>query len=226
MTDRRYSDDEIAEIFKRATESRAVTPRHRSASEGLSLTELQGIGREVGLTPEAVSLAARSLEQGNGDGVRKLLGFPIGVGETVELGRELSDAEWDLLVVAARETFGARGTLRTDGAFRQWTNGNLQVLLEPTEHGHRVRFRTYNANAKGLMVAGVALAGFPAIAMAAALFTSSANAGALTSIASLMAVGAALFTIGAARLPMWARLRRAQMQRLAAKLEAPKQITE
>jgi hypothetical protein len=223
MTERRYTDDEIAEIFKRATESREVTPHAQPAAGGLSLTELQGIGQEVGLAPETVAAAARSLEPSELESVgptRKLLGFPIGVGETVELDRKLTDDEWNQLVVAARETFGARGRLQHDGAFRQWTNGNLQMLLEPTGKGHRIRFKTYNANARGLMMAGVALAGIPAAAAAAALLTSGANAGALTGISSLLACGVALFTIGAGRLPGWSRLRRRQMQHLAAMVEA------
>ena len=38
-----------------------------------------------------------------------------------------------------RGTFDARGSVREDGFFRPWTNGNLQALLGSTESGHRVR---------------------------------------------------------------------------------------
>ncbi len=80
---------------------------------------------------------------------RRVLGLPLGVGRTVELGRKLTDEEWDHLVVDLRETFDARGQVRQDGSLRQWTNGNLQALLEPTPTGDRLRLRTMNGNARG-----------------------------------------------------------------------------
>ncbi len=224
MTDRRYSDDEIAEIFKRATESPATMPAAHPTAEGLSLVELQGIGQEVGLAPETIAAAARSLEPverlATGP-TRRLLGFTIGVGETVELDRKLTDDEWDQMVVAARETFGARGQLQHDGAFRQWTNGNLQMLLEPNGQGHRIRFRTYNANARGLILAGLMSAGMGSLMVGAAALGSFANAaGELAGAGILIAIGLGVFTIGAGRLPGWSRLRRQQMQRLAARAES------
>ena len=36
----------------------------------------------------------------------------------------------------------ARGHLSEEGPFRQWTNGNLQALLEPTESGQQLRLKT------------------------------------------------------------------------------------
>src|SRR4051794_40505284 len=62
MADRRYNDDEIAEIFQKASESPQGTSLQRSGEEGLTLAELQEIGREAGISPEAVDRAARSLE--------------------------------------------------------------------------------------------------------------------------------------------------------------------
>jgi hypothetical protein len=68
-------------------------------------------------------------------------GLPIGVGRTVELDRPRSDSDWERLVADLRETFEARGMVRYDGPFRQWTNGNLQALIEPTPSGHRLRWK-------------------------------------------------------------------------------------
>ncbi len=70
-----------------------------------------------------------------------------------------SDEEWERLVVDLRETFDARGIVRHDGALKQWTNGNLQVLLEPDEKGHRVRLRTTKGDARGMMVGGLVMFG-------------------------------------------------------------------
>ena len=62
MTERRYSDDEIAAIFRAAAESPASLPPHPAANHGLTLADLQAIGREVGIAPDAVAQAAQALE--------------------------------------------------------------------------------------------------------------------------------------------------------------------
>ena len=148
MPERRYSDEEVAEIFARATEAERSTPRRLRSTEGMTMAQLQEIGREAGIAPELVARAAHSLDEPAQPPVRKFLGFPVGVGRTVTLDRRLTDEEWERLVVDLRETFDARGVVRTDGAFRQWTNGNLQVLVEPDGAGQRIRLRTLRGGAR------------------------------------------------------------------------------
>ncbi len=58
-----------------------------------------------------------------------------------------------------RETFDARGRLKAEGSFRQWTNGNLQALLEPTSSGHRLRLSTRKGDVKALVAVGIGLLG-------------------------------------------------------------------
>src|SRR5690242_20793983 len=148
VTDRRYNDKEMAAIFRTATEGLPGPRREVSREEGMTLADLQAIGREVGISPDAVAQAAQALDISRGPASRTFLGLPIGVTRTVNLNRRLTDAEWERLVVQLRDVFDARGTTRSDGSFRQWTNGNLQVLLEPTETGHRLRFRTVHGAAR------------------------------------------------------------------------------
>ena len=219
MADRRYNDDEIAAIFARATEVQSANPRQLSSVEGMSLVELQSIGREAGIAPELVAEAARALDQVSTPRVPSLLGLPVSVAHTVELGRKLSDQEWELFVVQCRETFEARGKVDAQGSFRQWTNGNLQVLLEPSGDGHRVRFRTVRAASRAYMLGGLALAGISVVSAAAAVITGSlAPSAAIMSTGSLGLIGAGFFTIGAVQLPSWAKKRREQMRTLGAKL--------
>ncbi|MGH7710825.1 MAG: hypothetical protein ACREOG_06050, partial [Gemmatimonadaceae bacterium] len=137
MTERRFSDMEVAAIFERATEAREERQRELPASsgEGLTLAELQEIGRDVGISSDLIAHAAQMLDKGGQPTSRTFLGLPIGVGRTVDLDRRLSEDEWERLVVDLRETFDARGTVRREGSLRQWTNGNLQAVLEPTETG-------------------------------------------------------------------------------------------
>jgi hypothetical protein len=60
MTERRYTDEEVEQIFARASETEQETTRQlRSASEGMTLAQLQQIGTEAGLSPDLVAQAAR-----------------------------------------------------------------------------------------------------------------------------------------------------------------------
>jgi hypothetical protein len=215
MSERRYSEEEVAEIFERATQAQQFGRRQLPASEGVTLAELQEIGGEVGIPADLVAHAAHSLDRAASPS-RKFLGVPIGVGHVVDLRRQLTDDEWEQFVVVLRETFDARGSVRYDGPFRQWTNGNLQALLEPTETGHRIRFRTTNGSARAWMTGGVGLLGLAGAVFTAILVTGRGDAGALM---SLVTIGLGMFGVGALRLPSWARLRRRQMEALAERLQ-------
>jgi hypothetical protein len=214
MSERRYSEDEVAEIFERATEAQKLAVRPSSSSEGLTLKELQDIGHDVGISPEVVASAARSLEVRSPSPRRTLLGLPIGVGHAVELERPLTDSEWHRLVVSMRETFDARGKLKDEGAFKQWTNGNLEVLLEPTPTGQRLRLRTLKGNATGMIVVGAAHLGFAAFVLVEMLATGTLGER-FVGLVTVLAIGLGLLVPAVVRLPGWARLRQRQMEEIA-----------
>ena len=132
----------------------------------------------------------------------------------MDLDHAVNDQEWALLVSNLRETFDAKGVLRQDGAFRQWSNGNLHVLVEPTPSGSRVRFRTRNALSQTLITGG-SLAVFGALAM---VVMDSAGADAARQSVALLAAGGGMGLWGALRLPPWAQRRRRQMEELSKKL--------
>jgi hypothetical protein len=220
VTERRYSDTEIAAIFRAAAEGPLQPTREVPREEGLSLAELQAIGREVGIAPEAVAQAAQALDVRRGAQSRTFLGLPIGVARTVDLHRRLSDEEWERLVVLLREVFNARGVTRSDGSLRQWTNGNLQVLLEPTATGHRLRFGTLHGGASAMIGAGlVALGTAGIVAIATSISGHLGNAAAGIAFISLAGLG--MIASGALRLPRWARLRGRQMEAIATQVALP-----
>ena len=224
MSERRFNEAEVAAIFERATAAQQGS-QHQLPSgetgEGMTLAELQEIGREVGISAELVASAASSIDKVGSPTSRSFLGLPVGVGRTIELGRKLTDDEWERLVVDLRETFDARGTVRRDGSLRQWTNGNLQALLEPTATGHRVRLRTTKGNALAWMTMGMATLGIgAATAIAASLGINDAS---IASFASIAAMGAGMFGVGALQVPRWAQIRRRQMEEIAGRLTAATQ---
>ncbi len=219
MSERHYNDEEIAAIFERASETEHTAMPVSAEGEGLTLGALQDIGREVGISPKAIALAARSLDQAGRPALRRFMGLPIGVGRTVEFDRPLSDSDWERLVADLRSTFRARGTVRYDGPFRQWTNGNLQVLLEPIPNGHRLRLETVKGDSRSLMTGGaVVLGGATAMLLAVAVAGTLNQTGALTGIGYMAIMGVGMFAAGALRVSAWARRRRTQFDELIARL--------
>lgn len=219
MTERRYSADEVSAIFEQAAQAEQSGRLPAGRSQGMTLAELQAIGAEAGIPSELVRQAAQSLDHRPQSANRSFLGLPFRVGLNVSLHRTLSDAEWERLVVDLRETFDARGAVRQDGSLRQWTNGNLQVLVEPSEGGHRVRFRTMNGSVRAYVAAGLAMGVAGSINLFMAVMGQGlVESGAVVSAAVVTLIGGGLMTAGALRLPGWASLRRRQMEELARRL--------
>ncbi len=184
----------------------------------MTLAEVQEIGREVGIPDELVAQAALRLPPEGGATRQRWLGLPIGVSRTVELPREMSRKEWERVVADLRETFAAKGTLSETGNLRQWTNGNLQVFLEPTASGQRLRMRTAKADTRAAVIVGLASAIPTTGLMATALSRGVDDLGAIiaTSLLAVSGIGLAISTV--VRLPRWARTRRQQMDQIATRL--------
>jgi len=220
MTERRFSETEVAEIFERATRHQSSALRQASSTDGMTLVQLQEIGREVGIAPEMIAQAARSVGAADRYTVNRIVGLPVGVGITASLGRRLSDDEWERLIVDLRETFDAKGSVRDEGAFRQWTNGNLQVMLEPTPEGNQIRLRTSKEDAKAFVGIGLAMVALGVVAFVAKVVAGADIANTMQRVLPLGFIGGGLALFGAVRVPRWARERRAQMESIIARLRS------
>src|SRR5687768_649873 len=213
MAERRYNQEEVEAIFQRATEAQQAVPLLRRPDEGMTLAQLQDIGREVGISADQINAAASSLQRTGQATKRTLLGLPIGVGRIVDLDRKLTDSEWERLVVELRDVFDAKGRLKQEGNFRQWSNGNLQVLLEPMGDRHRLRLRTFKANARAYIAGGLGLS----IVAVMLLVANAAKGQSLDMVRfwMTMLLSGGFFAIGAAMIPSWARERQRQMKEIA-----------
>lgn len=221
MTERRFNEDEVAAIFKWASEAQHTSQPQLPAGQGMTLAQLQEIGRDVGISAEHLAAASRVVNLSWKPTARHFLGLPVGVGLSVDLPRKVTDEEWERLVVDLRETFDARGKLISEGSLRQWSNGNLQAMLEPTPSGQRIRFRTVKGDAQSMMIGGLAMFGFAAVtALLAIARGGTGDLGFFMAIGTLATMGAAMFGFGGLRLPGWARLRSKQMQEIAARVAA------
>ncbi|MEE9207353.1 MAG: hypothetical protein V3U67_03085 [Gemmatimonadota bacterium] len=218
--ERRYSEEEVTEIFEAAARERKVGERALVSADGLTLAQLQTIAGEVGLAPERVSEEAVALDLRRDAVVRQTyLGMPITAGRSIDLPRAPTDREWETLVAELRETFGAQGKLGSHGSLREWSNGNLHASIEPTATGHRLRLGTRKGNALLMGNWGITGIAVGLILLAAGFLTGNV-AGALGGALFFAAMGAAALTSGVLGLPRWARKRDRQMAFIAARARA------
>ena len=144
MTERRFTDREVALILRRSVE---IEERSRSgdlpAARGLTLRELQEVAEEVGLDPSVVSRAAAELESRRGLEPASLWGPSTARREVQAIPRSLSREEMGELVRVVDREVSAQGTVvEALGAVR-WTSTerllNTRVSLEPTGEETLVR---------------------------------------------------------------------------------------
>jgi hypothetical protein len=155
--ERKYQEHEIREILDLAIGTDGAHPESFPAVDGLTLLELQEVGREVGLPPNRITQAVAAFE-GRGESVPRgtTLGLPTSVGSIVSLPRSPSEREWELLIAELRTTFGGKGVVTSQGSLREWSNGTVHAFIEPTQSGHRLRLEDSRVAAIG----GLALGGF------------------------------------------------------------------
>ena len=213
MEERRFDDDEVAEIFRRAAAVGSERPQGSSRS-GMTLAELQDIGREVGVSPDRIAAVASTVGQpASTAGRGKSFGMPMAVSRTLELPRALTDREWYVLVGELREVFAAAGRENSRGEARRWSNGNLFAIVEPTESGHRLRLGTRKSDALAYNLTGMVLLLLGLVGLIGLLEgdrTDQIATGVLFSV-----IGAGLIGYNGVRLPAWADERERQMDHIA-----------
>lgn len=200
----RYEDHEIRQILELAIGEEDAPARLLPAAEGLTLVELQDVGREVGLPPDRITQAVAAFE-GRGEAILPgtTLGLPTSVGRVVPLPRNPSNREWELLIAELRTTFGGKGEVTSHGGLREWSHGKLQAFIEPTETGYRLRLTDENSAVAGIVVGGFFLAF--ALFMVVVLLSKDSPDVALAFPAFLALFAGGLAVGSAVSLPKWAR---------------------
>lgn len=212
--ERRYQDHEIRQILDLAIDQEDRTAQALPAADGLTLRELQEVGREVGLPPERITQAAAAFE-GRGEAVPRgtTLGLPTSVGMVVPLPRNPSERDWELLVAELRTTFGGKGEITTQGGLREWTHGSLHAFVEPTETGHRLRLTDSSLAVGGIAFGGLLLA--MAVLIFGVLLGQDAPAFKLAVPAFFSLLGGGLVAGSVISLPRWARRQEKSMEQIA-----------
>jgi hypothetical protein len=215
MTTRRYGDDEVREIFSLATTGDTRDRSLPAESGGLTLDDLQRIGQEAGIEPARIAQAAQKLDaRGRPAPIRRSFGLPIGVSRVVDLPRAPTDREWEQLISEFRTTFGTQGQAIASGGLREWSQGNLHISVEPTEHGEQLRLSTLKCDAAALNGLGLVMGGM-SLLMGAVVASAGKPGKALVLIGMFGGIALAAFGANLIRLPLWARERERQMEAIA-----------
>jgi hypothetical protein len=141
--ERRYNDDEIAEVLSRAVQPVVTPPLPALTEGGVTLGELETIASEAGIDPARVRQAAMSLGNRTASGDRSLLLGPrtTHVFDRViegEVPRErLSD-----LVGILRRVFRMKGKVEEVGDWLEWTSDGttIHVTVKPEDGKTKVQF--------------------------------------------------------------------------------------
>jgi len=215
MTERRYGEEEVREIFSLATTGDRRDGVLPSEPGGLTLDELQRIGQEVGIEPARVAQAAEQLDaRGKLAPMRRSFGLPVGVSRVVDLPRAPTDREWERLISEFRTTFGTQGHTTTTGGLREWSQGNLHISIEPTEYGEQLRLSTLKED--GIALNGLGgLMGAMSVLFSAVVTAAGKPDKALLILGLFGGMSLAAFGTNLVRLPRWARERERQMEAIA-----------
>ncbi len=120
ISERRFTDREVHDILKRAVEE--ASPRALSKGEGLSLAELKSIGQEVGIDPNRLELAARSVALDGGDRVGGILGGPLVLHAEQRVDGEYEKDDTSEILSRIRKIMGRQGGVDEVHGALEWSS--------------------------------------------------------------------------------------------------------
>lgn len=137
MDERRYSEDEVAEILQNAVEGDAASAL--AHSDGMSLGELKTIGAEVGIDPARIESAARALVRAPEARKHPLVGAPTSLDYEARVPGEIPPDGAPEVIATIRRIMGTPGKISELHGTLEWrTAGDMGakwVTVSPRE-GH------------------------------------------------------------------------------------------
>ncbi|HLV24872.1 MAG TPA: hypothetical protein VKZ41_01065 [Gemmatimonadales bacterium] len=131
----------------------------------------------------------------------------------MQLPRNPSEHEWELLIAELRTTFGGKGEVTSQGGLREWSNGTLQVFIEPTGTGHRLRLTDSSIAVGGIFLGGFFLAF--ALMIFLVLLGKDDPGFRFAAPAFISLLGGGLMVGSAMSLPRWAHEQEARMEHIS-----------
>jgi hypothetical protein len=211
---KKFSSHEVDEILRRAAQLQSQRQIGQDKREGWSLHQVQRLGTEAGLDPHLVAKAA--MESRGQTGKFYLLGAPHELCVQRTIQGELSEKDWQGIVLELRETFCRRGNAMVSAVRREWASGNslgpVNLSVTRTEGGTQLKLLADYSGGFGLTaVAAAAIASFSSIL----LFETSFDL-----LPLFWPIGLFGFIYGIrASVGMWWRRRRSFLQKLLERIE-------
>lgn len=120
---RRYTEEETALVLKRAAELAAHSPSS-SEARGMTLAEIEQVGREAGIDKALVRRAAKELQRPIQTGSHSaFLGGPTMIRIERIIEGEVPERVYEFLVEEIRAQLGEMGNASTLGRSLAWTTG-------------------------------------------------------------------------------------------------------
>jgi hypothetical protein len=118
IDERRFTDQEVREILKRAVKS---APSHAmTRSEGLSLAELKAIGEEVGIDAARLEAAAQDVAMGRSRHGNLLVGSPTVMTFERKVGGAFDAEATPEILSVIRRTMGVQGEVNEVHGSLEW----------------------------------------------------------------------------------------------------------
>ena len=120
---RRYSDEEVAHLLKRAIEIQAEN-RPAVRGSGLTLPELEEIAAEAGIDVETLRQAADELDVGDQSSIagRTFFGAPLQIVRSRTLPFEADSTRFDQLLAVIQTSLGGSGNPNQIGRTFTWSD--------------------------------------------------------------------------------------------------------
>jgi hypothetical protein len=160
--ERLFSDEEVALILRKATQLEGPGGALETG-DGLSLAEIQRIGREVGIRPEVVARAAALLQVDRPGRADRLLGGPAVYRAEREVVGAIAREDFGVVVDAVRRVTGESGTVSDVLNGLEWRSAGVAALAVT------VRPRNGHTAVQVLANRGIARVGLYALSTMAAL---------------------------------------------------------
>ncbi len=182
IEERKFTDQEVREILKKAVEK--APSRALVKSEGLSLAELKAIGGEVGIDPDRLEDAARSVALGKGDRPNRLVGAATILNYERRVEGELDPAETPEVLSLIRRIMGTQGEVDEIHGSLEWRtkgdSGERYVTLFSRDGTTTVRG---SANLNNAAVLTYLPAGIIGVILTVVGFVTAAESGSLMGFA-------------------------------------------
>jgi len=120
---RRFNDEEVALIIKRAAELQQTEQVAQDSSSSLSLSEVEDIAKEAGIDPALIRRAANTLDQRNEvNRPSPWVGAPTRIVYERIVDGEITPDAYEPIVNEIRRTFGDNGIPSVLGRTLAWTS--------------------------------------------------------------------------------------------------------